>query len=85
MRHEIEFEVPAFCVDRKECMKGLFKDATIYHIDGSPQSCQDTRSPEPDPAGQDGIAVMSERTYGIGNNLATWVTLLGALQKMERY
>ncbi|KAM0550812.1 hypothetical protein ACHAPJ_008675 [Fusarium lateritium] len=78
-RTEIQFEVPVIFVSTPGNTKGPIQGAQVYSIDGTRKSLDDTwtdlEAPPPKTTSKSGRVV--------GNERATWLTLLSSLQKME--
>ncbi|KAF6832306.1 modin [Colletotrichum plurivorum] len=89
-RFEVQFEAPVIFLCRPGNDKGPVKKQPIYFIDGSPQSLTDTRSElktaknEPgEPSDKQAREIAKQAVHTADNELASWVTLLSALQQME--
>ncbi|ORY56336.1 uncharacterized protein BCR38DRAFT_402491 [Pseudomassariella vexata] len=83
LRLEINFEAPVIFLSSNDNKLGPVKDNdVIWYIDGSLQSCDDTRVELTDDIN---TRLSRERVHTVENELASWVKLLGAIQKMERY
>lgn len=89
LRLEVDFEAPVIFLARDDNKRGPVKneqdeDTDIWYADGSSKSFKDFRVEDH----QDEEALRqpfkSERVHTVDNELATWITLLGAIQKMEK-
>ncbi|KAI0137106.1 hypothetical protein BJ170DRAFT_44056 [Xylariales sp. AK1849] len=89
LRLEVDFEAPVIFLAATDNTRGPVKDkhgddADIWYANGSKESCDDFRVNEfqdDDPFKQ---GLGRERVHTVDNELATWITLLGAIQKMEK-
>jgi hypothetical protein len=92
LRLEVQFEAPVIFLARKDNPNGPIPDVPIWYAEGTKKSCDDTRTVEPQTDDHHGFSNGSdanvdlgrERVSTVDNELATWVTLLGAIQKMEK-
>ncbi|KAK3312082.1 hypothetical protein B0H66DRAFT_570027 [Apodospora peruviana] len=93
---EVEYEAPIIFLAANDNPKGPLPQIPWY-VDGTPRSCQETRVEEPNPdpelgggskdsslarSGESGLT--RERVHTVKNELATWILVIGAAQKMER-
>ncbi|KAK4188922.1 hypothetical protein QBC35DRAFT_450834 [Podospora australis] len=79
-RVEMEYEAPVVFLAASNNDKGPVDDKTIWYVNGSPQSYQLTRVHEDD----DSRSEARERVHTVKNELATWILVIVATQKMER-
>ncbi len=90
LRLEIDFEAPVIFLARADNTKGpAGSTVPIWYVDGSKQSCELTRVDEPLPESHDDDSdylkgIVREQLHTVDNELATWVKLLSAVQRMER-
>jgi len=94
LRLEIDFEAPLIFLAPTDNVKGpagLHSEVPIWYVDGSRASCESTRVAEPRAEGGDDgdlvfrtAGMVREPVHTVDNELATWVKMLGAIQKMER-
>lgn len=89
---EVEYEAPIIFLAPNDNKNGPVEGIPWY-VDGTPESCSQTRieGPVPDPEsartskhkyGSPGLT--RERVHTVKNELATWILVISAAQKMER-
>jgi hypothetical protein len=94
-RLEVQYEAPVIFLTSTNNSHGAVEGNRIWYVDGSPSSCSETRVmlPIKDPEDMLGMGeeppvntsgLVSERVSTVNHELATWVTLIEAVQKMER-
>lgn len=87
LRLEVDFEAPVIFLAPTDNRNGPVRENDIiWYANGTPQSCKETRVIQPPSDDVDDIVPHQgrERVHTVDNELATWVTLLGAIQRMER-
>jgi hypothetical protein len=86
LRLEVDFEAPVIFLAHNDNNRGPVQGTEIWYADGSPESFKDFRvvNNQDDLALDLGLKRTRERVHTVDNELATWVTLLGAIQKMEK-
>lgn len=92
-RVEVEYEAPIIFLAPNDNKKGPV-DADIWYVTGTRDSCVETRVEEPPldpedvPPGSDtqpaNSGLTRERVHTVKNELATWILVISAVQKMER-
>lgn len=94
-RLEVQYEAPVIFLASTNNEHGAVERSKIWYVDGSVSSCRETRVMEPikDPEDMPGTGedppvnssgLVPERVSTANHELATWVTLIEAVQKMER-
>lgn len=82
-RVEVVFETPVIFVADPKNVKGPVPNRAIHYVDGTPSSYKDTKILQPqeqDIADRQAVA----RVHTADDERASWVTLLSALQLLER-
>ncbi|KAF9880528.1 modin [Colletotrichum karsti] len=89
-RFEVQFEAPVIFLCPPKNERGPVKNADILFIDGSPESLEKTRTALPQAPSKDSSQSsqatekeIKRAVHTADNELASWVTLLSALQQME--
>ncbi|GAB1318358.1 hypothetical protein MFIFM68171_08568 [Madurella fahalii] len=93
-RVEVEYEAPIIFLAPDDNKNGPV-DTAIWYVTGTRKSCVETRVEEPPldpedvPPGQDDVplgnsGLTRERVHTVKNELATWILVISAVQKMER-
>ncbi|KAM7211867.1 hypothetical protein V8F06_012742 [Rhypophila decipiens] len=81
---EVKYESPIIFVSSNDNKKGP-EDGIPWYVDGTAESCQETRVEEPPPDPElGGSGLARERVHTVKNELATWILVISAAQKMER-
>ncbi|KAH6648317.1 hypothetical protein BKA67DRAFT_360231 [Truncatella angustata] len=81
LRLEVDFEAPVIFLAPARNTRGPVKDADIWYARGCPKSFKDFGVKD---SNDDDQSPKRERVHTVDNELATWVTLLEAIQKMEK-
>jgi len=84
LRFEVQFEAPVIFVCPPSNVRGPVRDAPVYHIDGTEESMQVTRTMLPSEDEKASRATTEKGLHTADNEQATWVVLLQELQRMER-
>ncbi|KAK9776879.1 hypothetical protein AB5N19_07474 [Seiridium cardinale] len=89
LRLEVDFEAPVIFLAPDDNARGPVKDdngkdAKIWYANGLPTSFEDFRVVDNQDEEATNQHLKRERVHTVDNELATWVTLLGAIQKMEK-
>lgn len=89
LRFEVQFEVPVMFVCPATNEKGPLPGQPLWHVQGTPQSEVDTRTPSDEAEkrskeGQRSSKKASETVHTADNERANWFILLQALHTMER-
>ncbi|KAM7183663.1 hypothetical protein V8F20_012537 [Naviculisporaceae sp. PSN 640] len=82
---EVEYQSPIIFVASNDNLKGPLEGQPWY-VDGTAESCHQTRVEEPPPDPEFGRlpGLTRERVHTVKNELATWILAISAAQKMER-
>ena len=85
LRFQVLFEAPVIFVAPPDNKKRPVPDSDIWYMDGGDESYAKTRTMKPD-AEDNAHALQASREsiHTADNELASWVTLLSALEKMEK-
>jgi hypothetical protein len=86
LRLEVVFEAPVIFLARSDNTKGPVRDNdVIVYADGTPENCKqiNTAVPKQDLTPGSSQGIIRERVHTVDNELASWVILLEAVQKME--
>ncbi|ROT43835.1 hypothetical protein SODALDRAFT_320203 [Sodiomyces alkalinus F11] len=85
-RFEVQYEAPVIFLCRPDNKRGPLKNNPLLFLNGTPQSEKDTWSQleEDDSGSTDEKKMEDKAVHTADNELATWVILLSAIQRMER-
>ncbi|KAK3986861.1 Mod-A [Cladorrhinum sp. PSN332] len=85
---EVEYEAPIIFLAATDNVRGPVEGKEIWYVDGTDESCNKTRVDPPPPDRTDATLTQRvhhrERVHTVKTELATWVLVISAAQKMER-
>lgn len=84
LRYEVQYDAPVIFVSPPHNDRGPIPGATIYYLDGTPKSLEETwTTSDLDPRKEYMKLSAKERVHTADNERASWFVLLYAIQRME--